>query len=175
MNKKLLSELNIEFTLGKNATRIKDSSEIMYTAEDFENDLHGKNEEIKSNVCVINLIRTKAAPLSIENANKCITSNFLKCTFDEDEIDPWFFCYQFNAGKDIEQQIESNRQGTTLSVKKLNIKSISELEMKLHDIEKQKIIGQLYRQSIIQNDLMKKQVDDIFKLTIETIQKIDED
>lgn len=65
-------------------------------------------------------------------------------------------------------------QGNTLSVKKLNVKSISKLKIQLIDIEKQKLIGDIYKQSIIQNDLMRRQAENNRKLALETIRKIEE-
>ena len=66
-------------------------------------------------------------------------------------------------------------QGTTLSVKKLNVKTIGELKIGLPDIEKQRIIGEIYRQSLIQNRLMLKQADEIKNMTLTIIRKIEED
>ena len=111
----------------------------------------------------------------MDNADKCITSNFVKCEFDGRILDKWYFCYQFNEGKDFEQQIAMFHQGTTLSVKKLNVKIIGELKIRLPDIDKQRIIGELYRQSLIQNRLMIKQAEDIKNLTLTIIRKIEED
>jgi len=65
-------------------------------------------------------------------------------------------------------------QGTTLSVKKLNIKTIGELKIFLPEIEKQKLIGNLYRQSIIQNDLMVRQAENIREFTMALIRKMEE-
>ena len=159
----------IQFTAGKNATRIKDQQ--LYTPEDFEKDLYNINNDVVISECVINLMKSKAAPLL--NGTKCITSNFLKCTFDTDILDPWFFCYQFNIG--IEQQINMLHQGTTLSVKKLNIKNISELKISLPDIKRQKRIGALYRKAIIRKSLMIRQAENMEKLTLEIIKKYEED
>ena len=66
-------------------------------------------------------------------------------------------------------------QGTTLSVKKLNVKTIGELKIRLPDLEKQRKIGELYRQSLIQNRLMLKQMEKIKKFTLTIIRKIEED
>ena len=66
-------------------------------------------------------------------------------------------------------------QGTTLSVKKLNVKIIGELKINLPDIEKQKAIGQLYRQSIIQKDLLLKQAEENNNFIMTVIRKIEED
>ena len=65
-------------------------------------------------------------------------------------------------------------QGTTLSVKKLNIKTIGELKIVLPDMEKQRTIGNLYRQSIIQNDLMIKQAENVKKFMMTLIRRMEE-
>ena len=57
-------------------------------------------------------------------------------------------------------------------VKKLNVKIIGELKIRLPNIDKQRIIGEFYRQSLIQNGLMIKQAEDIKNLTITIIRKI---
>jgi restriction endonuclease S subunit len=171
---KTLNEI-MQFTLGKNPTRIKKSKIDLYTPEDFERDLHDLNDLENEGICIINLINSKAAPISISNIKKCATSNFLKCEFDESVMDSWYFCYKFNEGKDLEQQIAMFHQGTTLSVKKLNVKTVGELKIRLPDLEKQKVIGEMYRQSIIQNDLRMSQVENIRNLTLNMIRKIEED
>jgi len=66
-------------------------------------------------------------------------------------------------------------QGTTLSVRKLNIKTIGELKIVLPDMEKQRTIGNIYRQSIIQNDLLVKQAEDIRKFMMALIRRMEED
>lgn len=78
--------------------------------------------------CIINLIISKALPTSVETMDKCLTSNFLKCEFDELVLDKWYLCFKFNEGRKVEQQIAMYHQGTTSSVKKLNIKTIGELK-----------------------------------------------
>ena len=174
MELKSLCEV-INFSLGKNPTRIKEQKLSLYLPENFESDLYCTNEHDNRSECIINLIKSKVAPVSMDNADKCITSNFLKCEFDGRILDKWYFCYQFNEGKDFEQQIAMFHQGTTLSVKKLNVKIIGELKIRLPDIEKQRKIGELYRQSLIQNRLMIKQAEDIKNLTLTIIRKIEED
>lgn len=66
-------------------------------------------------------------------------------------------------------------QGTTLSIKKSNIKTIGELKIFLTEIEKQRMIGNLYRQSIIQNDLIIGQAENIRKFTMVLIRKMEEE
>ena len=82
--------------------------------------------------------------------------------------------FRSNEGKAFEQQIEMYHQGTTLSVKKLNIKTIGELKIVLPDMEKQRTIGNLYRQSIIQNDLMIKQAENVKKFMMTLIRRMEE-
>lgn len=165
----------IRFTLGKNPTRIKDQELYIYSPENFENDLYCINEHDSTSKCIINLMKSKVAPVSTSNKDKCITSNFLKCEFDGKILDKWYFCYQFNEGKEFEQQIAMFHQGTTLSVKKLNVKTIGELKIRLPDMDKQRKIGELYRQSLIQNYLLLKQAEEIKNLTLSIIRKIEED
>lgn len=165
----------MEFSLGKNVTRIKEQDTEIFTPEDFERDLSSGDNECNTYGCIINLIKSKAAPISVHTESKVITQNFLKCLLDESKILPWYFCYQFNEGKELEQQIAMFHQGTTLSVKKLNVKTISDLKINLPDLEKQKLIGDAYRKSILQYQLYLKQAEDIKKYTLEMIRKIEED
>ncbi len=165
----------VQFTLGKNPTRIREQIDELYTPEDFEKDLHCINSVKEGMGCIINLIKSKCSPISEQTEMKCITSNFLRCDFDTGKIYPWYFCYQFNEGKGFKQQIEMYHQGTTLSVKKMNIKTIGELKIFLPDIERQTMMGNIYRQSIIQNDLMIKQAEDIREFTMALIRRMEED
>ncbi len=174
MNQIVLEDV-IEFTLGKNPTRIKEQEDNLYTPEDFENDLHNINEIQEDQGCIISLINSKAAPISTQTKNKCISSNFLRCDFDINVLDPWFFCYQFNEGRKLNQQINMFHQGTILSVKKLNVGTISALKINLPDIRKQREIGQLYKQSIFYNDLLIKQTENIRKFTLRMIRTIEEE
>ena len=115
----------MHFTLGKNPTRLKESDVNLYTPKDFDQDLLDRDSKDSREVCIINLIRSKAAPMSDANREKILTSNFLRCELDASLIDGWYFCYQFNDGNALSQQIAMVNQGTTLSVKKLNLKNYS--------------------------------------------------
>ena len=174
MNQVRLDEI-IQFSLGKNITRIKDSAAEIYTQEDFECDLKSSDEDDERYGCIINLIKSKAAPVSGETKDKILTQNFMKCILDETKILPWYFCYKFNEGKKLEQQISMYHQGTTLSVKKLNVKIIGDLIINLPDIEKQRLLGEIYRKSIIQYELSIKNADAIKKYTLEMLERIEED
>ena len=174
MKQNVLKDI-IEFTLGKNSTRIKEQENNIYTPEDFEKDLQCINTVENVPECIISLIKSKAAPISEQTKEKFISSNFLRCRFDSKILDPWYFCYQFNEGKDFEQQINMYHQGSSLSVKKLTVGIICDLKINLPDIKDQKRIGELYKQSIIQNYILLKQTENIKKFTIATIRKIEEE
>lgn len=174
MEERKLSEV-MRFTLGKNPTRMKETQVELYMPEDFESDFNFQDSEESRKDCIINLIKSKAAPISIKNMEKCITSNFLRGEFDERLIDGWFFCYKFNEGRDLEQQIAMFHQGNTLSVKKLNMKTVGELRIKLPNLEKQIVIGDMYKQSLIQKERMLSQAKQINIYTLEMIRKIEED
>lgn len=162
-----------KFSSGKNITRMSDRAACVYTSEDFERDLHNNNNYAGSK-CIVNLIKSQAAPMSRESIGKEVTSNFLVCEFDPDILNPWYFCYEFNEGTDVEQQILKYHQGNTLSVKKLNIKIIGDLKIKLPDLTKQKIIGEMYRRAIEIYDLMLHQADNYRKLSREIIKKMED-
>lgn len=165
----------IKFTLGKNSTRIKAQGKDLYTPDDFEKDLYSINEKGAVSECIVSLIRSKMAPISPVTSEKVITSNFLKCEFDSSVLDKWYLCYQFNSGKELAQQITMFNQGITLSVKRLNIQIIGNLTMSTPDMKKQKLIGELYRNSLVQHRLMMQQTEDIHNLTLGLIRRIEED
>ena len=91
----------IKFTIGKNPTRIKEQEANVYSLEDFENDLYGITAEGDKSECIINLIKSKVAPVSLDNQNKCITSNFLKCEFNQQILDKWYFVISFMREKNL--------------------------------------------------------------------------
>lgn len=169
-----LSEI-VKFIPGKNVTRIKTDNGKIYTPDDFDRDLLSCTDSEEKGNCIISLIRSKAAPISVGNMKKVITQNFLTCEFNENRMDPWYFCYQFNEGKSIEQQISRFHQGTTLSVKKLNVKSIGDLMINLPDINKQRVIGRIYKISLLQHSQMIKRADDLMKYSLEIIRIVEED
>ena len=174
MNRKRLCDI-VEFSLGDNPSRIKDSEANFYTQEDLMEDLSGINDTISDPKCVINLMRSNAAPLSKQTAKKKITSNFLHCSLSPEFLDPWFFCYQFNEGREIKQQINMYSQGTVLSVKRLNTQMIGDMQITLPDMKKQKQIGALYKNAIRQYNLSYKQAEDMKTMTLAIIRKIEED
>ena len=163
----------MQFNLGRNSTRIREDEQT-YSQDDFERDLHDVSYETEEGCCIVNLIKSKAAPYSHNRTEKVITSNFLICTFDPDVLDPWYFCYQFNESRGVEQQISMFHQGTTLSVKRLNVITIGSLRIRLPDIDKQRTIGNLYKVTIQRNDLLLRLAEESKQFTKQLIEKIEE-
>ena len=62
---KTLNEI-MRFSLGKNTTRINVQESNLYSPENFENDLYCVNACYEKSECIINLIKSKVAPLSKE-------------------------------------------------------------------------------------------------------------
>ena len=60
MELRILNEI-VQFTLGKNPTRIREQAEVFYTPEDFEKDLHCIHSVKEGSGCIINLIKSKCA------------------------------------------------------------------------------------------------------------------
>ena len=60
----------IQFTLGKNRTRIDPRITDIYTPDNFEKDLHSITTLDRPDECIINLMKSKAAPLSKETKEK---------------------------------------------------------------------------------------------------------
>ena len=164
--KKKLSEI-AELSLGTNPSRVKNIP--VYTQEDLESSLIHCREP---NGFVISLFTNKAAPKGNEKAGKVITSNFVECNVDTNVLDPLYFCYLFNEDKDIKEQINKMHLiSTVASVKRIPVQSLSQLEIELPDIDKQRSIGRTYHEAIKLKYLMNKQAEDLFTATMEIINK----
>jgi hypothetical protein len=174
MNKKKLGDI-AEFTSGKNPTRLKSDEILIYSKDDFEKDLICSNEIKDFSRCIIDLTSSMASPISVQSEKKYITSNYIKLEFDPNILDVWYLCYSFNEGKDLPRQIVKYNQGTTQFVQKLNAHIIKELELSIYDMNKQKMIGELYKKSLRQNYLLMKQAEQLKMYTKNIIRKIEVD
>lgn len=174
MNKKKLGDI-AEFTSGKNPTRLKSDEILIYSKDDFEKDLICSNEIKDFSRCIIDLTSSMASPISVQSEKKYITSNYIKLEFDPNIMDVWYLCYSFNEGKDLAKQILKYNQGTTQFVQKLNAHIIKELELSIYDMNKQKMIGELYKKSLRQNYLLMKQAEQLKIYTKNIIRKIEVD
>ena len=72
-------------------------------------------------------------------------------------------------------QIYRFHQGNTLSVKKLNVQIVGKLKIPLMDMQRQRLIGSLYKKAIIQKDLMLQQAENMESMVFTVIKKIEED
>ena len=66
-------------------------------------------------------------------------------------------------------------QGVTLSVKQVSIPTLEKMEIPIVSIEKQRIIGRMYKQSIIQTDLMMAKAENFQEATLQMMKRIMED
>lgn len=180
----------ITFSAGANITRL--SNEVtennIYTLEDFDNDLitiRGHKEDISASAdkdksvilhtgdIVISVTRNKAVMVSSDNSGKYLNSNFIKCEFDKQKLYPWYFCYLLNESSSVSQQIKKMQQGTIGCINRLTLNMIASLQFILEDISKQKVIGDLYRNLLIEENLMKKKMENIKRYTFEVIKRVD--
>lgn len=180
----------ITFSAGTNLTRLSTeiSDNCIYTLEDFDNDLSSlseaynkskvniaKTKSVISNVgdVVISMTRNQAGIVSNENSGKYLNSNFVKCQFDKEKLYPWYFCYLFNESITISQQIKKMQQGTIGCINRLTISMIGTLKFNLEDLSQQKMTGDLYRNLLLKERLVQKQMDNMKKYTLEIIRKAD--
>ncbi len=180
----------ITFSAGTNLTRLSGdiSEDDIYTLENFDSDLCSLNEmsdEPNANVTksksivsnagdvVISMTRNQAGIVSAKNSGKYLNSNFVKCEFDTKELYPWYFCYLLNESPTISQQIKKMQQGTIGCINRLTISMIGSLEFRLEDLSQQKMIGDLYRNLLVRERLVIKQMEDMRKYMLEIIRKVD--
>ena len=180
----------ITFSAGTNLTRVSDdiSEERVYSLEDFDSDLSSSSQvcrafkvgikNTKSTISsegdvIISMTRNKAGIVSAENSGKYLNSNFVKCEFEKEKLYPWYFCYLLNESVTVSQQIKKMQQGTIGCINRLTISMIASLEFNLESLSQQKLIGDLYRNLLVRERLVKKQMEDIKKYTFEVIRRVD--
>ena len=165
----------VGFTLGKNRSRLDLPADEIYMPDDFTSDLHSRNNLSGIGDCVINQIQTKATVRSEKTQDKCLTSYFIQCKLYSEVLDSWYFCYQFNQGRELKRQIAMGLQGVTLSVKQVSIPTLEKMEIPIVSIDKQRILGRMYKQSIIQTDLMMAKAENFQEATLQMMKRIMED
>lgn len=190
MKEKLVFGDLIRFSAGTNLTRIQRdiSNDCIYTLEDFDSDLstldiddvvediicvNNKNVISEAGDVVISMTRNQAGIVSKKNSGKYLTSNFIKCEFDREKLYPWYFCYLLNEAPTINQQIKKMQQGTIGCINRLTINMIGSLVFEIKDISQQKMIGDLYRNILIRENLVLKHMKDMRKMTFEIIRRVD--
>lgn len=144
----------VEFNQGQNRTRLKNRhiNEKFYDVKMFEEDssLLTQYRQYKSintlyvneGVIIINPSLYKAAIVG-EASNKYIyDNNFIQVKLTDSILDPLFFIYMFNEEPNIKRQLQSLTQGSNLI--RLTVTSLSDLVIKIPDIEVQRKIGKIY-------------------------------
>lgn len=180
----------VTFSAGTNLTRLNDdvSNNNIYTLEDFDSDLCSLSKEYVADGTsatkekgfisvagdvVISMTRSQAGIVSPENSGKYLNSNFVKCEFDRNKLYPWYFCYLLNESTTVSQQIKKLQQGTIGCINRLTISMIGSLLFELVELSRQRTVGDLYRNMLIQEHLTLKQMENMRRYTLEIIKKTD--
>ena len=170
--------LNIE--AGPNASRIRSAyaETQMYTVGDLEADLAQIEYESSvgavvqaelvtcENDLIVSLIRQEAALVTKMNAGKVLNSNFVKCTFNSSQVDPWFICYWLNASDEVKRQ-NYRRSKLTAYIPS----ALADLKITLPSIGRQRYIGENYKNLKHLQYLLDKQRDEWTKLTLQALRQ----
>ena len=91
---------------------------------------------------VLNLISNKAVAIQKEHAGLLIPSNFVVIEWKE-HFSPLYFEWYFNEHPTCRKQLLIARQGTSISA--LSIQMLRELEIVMPPVDKQELIGKMYK------------------------------
>lgn len=168
MSRFKLSEI-AEITQGNILTRIKPGSQFDETIE-FDSismqelsyivgqsDILEKSSKVKvlkekesscvltkQNDIVVGLSSRKAFVIDETRSNNLLLSNFaLIRILDTNILDPHYFCWLLNEDLQFQKYIDQKMQGSA-NVIILSINNVKDIELELPDIEKQKMIGEIY-------------------------------
>lgn len=168
MSRFKLSEI-AEITQGNILTRIKPGSQFDETIE-FDSismqelsyivgqsDILEKSSKVKvlkekESSCVltkqkdivVGLSSRKAFVIDETRSNNLLLSNFaLIRILDTNILDPHYFCWLLNEDLQFQKYIDQKMQGSA-NVIILSINNVKDMELELPDIEKQKMIGEIY-------------------------------
>lgn len=168
MSRFKLSEI-AEITQGNILTRIKPGSQFDETVE-FDSismqelsyivgqsDILEKSSKVKvlkekesscvltkQNDIVVGLSSRKAFVIDETRSNNLLLSNFaLIRILDTNILDPHYFCWLLNEDLQFQKYIDQKMQGSA-NVIILSINNVKDMELELPDIEKQKMIGEIY-------------------------------
>jgi len=176
----------LKFNAGPNFTRISDKypSNIFFTTSDIDNDLYQVDEDNKdiSNIyrydslieniedyftnvgdLVISIIKEKACVVGVKNANKCLSSAFIKCLFDKDKVDPWFICFFINESNTFKKEKYLRSGVTGLSYLHITSAILEQMVIDLPNIEEQHRLAKLYKDALKQAYLYQKKKDLLLK------------
>ena len=91
---------------------------------------------------VVNLISNKAVAIQKEHTGLLIPSNFVVIEWKE-HFSPLYFEWYFNEHPTCRKQLLIARQGTSISA--LSIQMLRELEIVMPPVDKQELIGKMYK------------------------------
>lgn len=160
METKELKEI-AELTFGKNSSRMtKEEQENIYNVDSLRQDLNylgeikpskqvGTPTTFNEGDLALRLINPQAAVVSPTTAGSILSLNFAKIVPNRTKVDEWYLCYYLNEAEDVQKQIELSAQGQVSTIKRLGAKFLRELKIVLPDLEKQKELGQIYRNWLI--------------------------
>lgn len=98
----------------------------------------------KQNDIVVGLSSRKAFVIDETRSNNLLLSNFaLIRILDTNILDPHYFCWLLNEDLQFQKYIDQKMQGSA-NVIILSINNVKDMELELPDIEKQKMIGEIY-------------------------------
>ncbi|WP_124057597.1 restriction endonuclease subunit S [Vaginisenegalia massiliensis] len=143
---------------GMNITRLNKESydgEKVYSNEDIINDLcHVSNDNSVSKIkfenrfvvrkgdILYNLATSKASVVSEANQGKLFNQNFVQLVSQTGDVDSKYVCFILNESQLIKKQMYKQMQGST--VPKLTPSILGEIDIKLIELEKQKLLGHIY-------------------------------
>lgn len=168
----------MSFSAGPNITRIKDKFDEarMYSVACVDEDLcqiKNKNQFIQNSLqeystlpgdLVLGTMIGKAAVVSEINSGRLLSSNFVKCKYDEKRLDPWFFCYWINESDEARYQ-DHQCIGRAFN----SINSLEMLSITLPDIYTQRKIGSVYKKMKRIEYLMDESKKQMEKLSLQII------
>ena len=112
------------------------------TAIHVERDRLKKLKLTTEKMVVVNLLSTKAVAVRKEHVGLLIPSNFVVIEWNED-FSPLYFEWFYNEHPSCHKQLRVARQGTIISA--LSIQMLRELDIVIPPLDKQELIGKMYR------------------------------
>lgn len=166
---------------GSNNQRLKEQIKAsdIYSADDLDYDLaKGYNstftptdnkDQVAAGDIVLHLMSGQTAVVSTKNAGKYISQRTAKLEVDRKQIDPWYLCYVLNESTSVEHQTQRLMEGTV--IKRVTRSNALSLDIKLPPIEKQRLLGNIYRKSLMLYHLQKEQAKKVHSATLAIIKQ----
>lgn len=170
------------FISGINPSRVKRDIDVgfdnLYSQEMFDCDYELRkgnkkliilddmqNYRLRENDVLIRSVSTKAILVSKDHAGAIYTANFIKADFDPEIIYNKYFIYIYNCNKAVAKQLTNNVQGTLLS--RVTTSILKELDIPVPSLEVQKLIGDIYYETLKLKHLYKVKAE-LLELLVDT-------